>query len=182
MKFARQIWWSSVEFYFILFFSPPCIFYLPQSTKASGALTPASQETVTAASAEADGKVCLDFSYKHCMHISVVVHRRQYGKQFVFSVLSLTQYALQSIVYLALLILVCAVAGKDVPLGGKVTAFCLNSWLLYIAVQVCSIICLKLQSVDCLVQQYCNQKCSAWLLNCMFFNVLTVKEGGQKIS
>ncbi|XP_074758147.1 dynamin-1-like protein isoform X3 [Athene noctua] len=42
-----------------------------KSTKAPGALTPASQETVTAASAEADGKVCLDFSYKHCMHISV---------------------------------------------------------------------------------------------------------------
>ncbi|XP_035749926.1 dynamin-1-like protein [Egretta garzetta] len=43
-----------------------------KSTKAPGALTPASQEAVTAASAEADGKVCLDFSYKHCMHISVV--------------------------------------------------------------------------------------------------------------
>ncbi|XP_074025238.1 dynamin-1-like protein isoform X2 [Numenius arquata] len=42
-----------------------------KSTKAPGALTPASQETVTAASAEADGKVCLDFSYKHCMHVSV---------------------------------------------------------------------------------------------------------------
>ncbi|XP_054243000.1 dynamin-1-like protein isoform X2 [Indicator indicator] len=42
-----------------------------KSTKAPGALPPASQETVTAPSAEADGKVCLDFSYKHCMHISV---------------------------------------------------------------------------------------------------------------
>uniref|UniRef100_G1NKU9 Dynamin-1-like protein n=1 Tax=Meleagris gallopavo TaxID=9103 RepID=G1NKU9_MELGA len=40
-----------------------------ESTKAPGALPPASQETVTAASAEADGKVCLDFSYKHCMPI-----------------------------------------------------------------------------------------------------------------
>ncbi|OXB58441.1 hypothetical protein ASZ78_012879 [Callipepla squamata] len=45
-----------------------------KSTKAPGALPPASQETVTAASAEADGKVCLDFSYKHCMPIDVVVH------------------------------------------------------------------------------------------------------------
>uniref|UniRef100_A0A8C0UXW6 Dynamin-1-like protein n=1 Tax=Cyanistes caeruleus TaxID=156563 RepID=A0A8C0UXW6_CYACU len=36
-----------------------------KSTKAPGALAPASQETVTAASAEADGKVCLDFSSKH---------------------------------------------------------------------------------------------------------------------
>uniref|UniRef100_A0A8D2PGX7 Dynamin-1-like protein n=1 Tax=Zosterops lateralis melanops TaxID=1220523 RepID=A0A8D2PGX7_ZOSLA len=35
-----------------------------KSTKAPGALAPASQETVTAASAEADGKVCLDFSSK----------------------------------------------------------------------------------------------------------------------
>uniref|UniRef100_A0A8C0UWU6 Dynamin-1-like protein n=1 Tax=Cyanistes caeruleus TaxID=156563 RepID=A0A8C0UWU6_CYACU len=41
-----------------------------KSTKAPGALAPASQETVTAASAEADGKVCLDFSSKHCMHVS----------------------------------------------------------------------------------------------------------------
>lgn len=97
-------------------------------------MTPASQETVTAASAEADGKVCLNFfSYKHCMHISVVRHI-QYGQQFVFSALSVIQYALQSIDYLALLILVCAVAGKDVPLGGKITAFCLNSWLQYIVV------------------------------------------------
>lgn len=78
-------------------------------------MAPASQETVTAASAEADGKVCLDFSYKHCMRISVVVHHGLYGKQFVLSALSLTQYALQSIDLLASLILVCAVAGNDEP-------------------------------------------------------------------
>uniref|UniRef100_A0A8C3PVS4 Dynamin-1-like protein n=1 Tax=Chrysolophus pictus TaxID=9089 RepID=A0A8C3PVS4_CHRPC len=41
-----------------------------ESTKAPGALPPASQETVTAASAEADGKVCLDFSYKHSGDVS----------------------------------------------------------------------------------------------------------------
>ncbi|POI33761.1 hypothetical protein CIB84_002487 [Bambusicola thoracicus] len=57
-----------------------------KSTKAPGALPPASQETVTAASAEADGKVCLDFSYKHCMPIDVVVH-------FSAQVLTLTSFS-----------------------------------------------------------------------------------------
>lgn len=149
------------------FFPSLHFFYLLQSTKAPGALPPASQEAVTAASAEADGKVCLDFSYKHCMPIDVVVHFRYYRKQSVFSALSLITRWVQTTLHFMMSL--CTMVGKR----------CATSWQSH-----CFLFKLLVVIYCCRLLVWCNGTViQVFQHGCKLhvFDVLTVKEE-QKIN